>query len=288
MKTITLLAIMFTLAAPVARAEEKKPEKPVDVYTTQLKKQRIFEPTELYGFAKAKARKGVFAPFAGVVNKVLVEKGQTVREGEPLLWLAPHDTGYAYKTHVVQAPAAGIVISIADSGKKVDAAQELALMVKSDAYEVVVQASIDDLRNLRPNEILAARFESRSTGKSQISARVVNISPAVNIASNTVDVTFDLVCEPTCEGLREGAIVTITMERDPVMGYRLPYSYLHDQLTRLIYLKEGNIASWVDVKTGRNFGNEIEVFLDLAEGTTIVTGVSRTPKEGEVVTVKEP
>lgn len=117
--------------------------------TLKLYRDDDYEGKDHVGNGTLFLREPLLSAGQGRVNRVLVEAGQQVRAGEPLLTLMTADAA-PDASPVVNAPSAGVIGQVAVApGQQVWKGQVLAKLLLTDELEVVAQVDEVDLGGLR-------------------------------------------------------------------------------------------------------------------------------------------
>lgn len=167
----------------------------------------------------------------------------------------------------VRAPFAGVISRrLADAGDFASPGKPLVEIENPEVlrFEADVPEALID--RIRRGEDLAVRIPSID---SEIKGQAAEIAPSADPNSRTFLVRIDL---PTVPGLRAGQFGRAAIPVGDALSLRVPASALvvHGQL-EMVFLAENGTARLRLVKTGKRFGDEIEVLSGLAQGELFVS-----------------
>jgi RND family efflux transporter MFP subunit len=167
----------------------------------------------------------------------------------------------------VRAPFAGVISRrLADTGDFASPGKPLVEIENPEIlrFEADVPEALID--RIRRGEDLAVRIPSID---SEIKGQAAEIAPSADPNSRTFLVRIDL---PTVRGLRAGQFGRAAIPVGDALSLRVPASavVVHGQL-EMVFLAENGTARLRLVKTGKRFGDEIEVLSGLAQGERFVS-----------------
>ena len=167
----------------------------------------------------------------------------------------------------VRAPFAGVISRrLADAG---DFASPGKPLVEIENPEVLrFEADVPEalIEKIRRGEDLSVRIPSID---GEIKGRVAEIAPSADSNSRTFLVRIDL---PTVPGLRAGQFGRTAIPVGDALSLRVPASALvvRGQM-EMVFLAENGAVRLRLVKTGKRFGDEIEVLSGVAQGERVVS-----------------
>jgi RND family efflux transporter MFP subunit len=167
----------------------------------------------------------------------------------------------------VRAPFAGVISRrLADAG---DFASPGKPLVEIENPEVLrFEADVPEalIERIHPGEDLSARIPSID---GEIKGKVGEIAPSADPNSRTFLVRIDL---PHIPGLRAGQFGRAAIPVGNALSLRVPASavVVRGQM-EMVFLAEEGAARLRLVKTGKRFGDEIEILSGVAQGERVVS-----------------
>lgn len=229
-------------------------------------------------------------PVAGRVEKVLVQEGDKVRQGQILAWMSPTERATlidtarsqgkaelayweeAYKMTPILAPSRGLIIlKNADSGQTVT--QTDIVLSMSDRLIVKVNVDETDLAQIKNEQkvfIVLDAFANRP-----LPGKVHHIGYDAKTVNNVTTYEVDVATDETPDFMKSGMTANATFlvaEKNEVLV--VPAAAIHHEDKRSFLLvpnpevKEDSIEK--DVEIGLTDGKKVEVVSGVAEGDTIL------------------
>lgn len=179
----------------------------------------------------------------------------------------------------VRAPFDGVVVrKIADTGDFASPGKPI-LQIENPGnlrFEAdVPEAIIDKVQAGAPVDV------GVSTISSPLRGAVSEISPAADPVSRTFLVRIEL---PSSQGAKAGQFGRALFPTGTYSSIGVPVSAVVQRgQMEIVFVEEGGIARLRLVKTGRKFGDEIELLSGISSGESIITGHVAELKDGQAV-----
>ncbi|TAL39327.1 MAG: efflux RND transporter periplasmic adaptor subunit [Spirochaetes bacterium] len=180
----------------------------------------------------------------------------------------------------IRAPIAGVVaVRAVEKGERVR--DDTPLFVVMNLAETYVIAGVGEKEAGKITKGLEARFTVDALPGEKFRGEVRLVSPVLDAGSRTVEVR--LLADNARGMLKPGmfARVTVAAERarDVLLLPREALGDMRDGACEAYLFREGSLHR-VTVKTGREFGDEIEVLSGVDEGDLVARGGSRRYSDG--------
>jgi multidrug efflux pump subunit AcrA (membrane-fusion protein) len=287
---ILFITIMVSCTSQKKTLREHEDVKIPQVAVEKLKLQEIFETLEFAGTLAPVKSQNIYAAMTGLIGEKFVELGSAVNKGQALFTIKPAGDGQQYLDHRVLAPVSGYLTAIeVRKGEKIEKQGQLATISDLSSLSTTVQAGYDDLQHLKVSREVQVIVGPMSEKEHVFEGRVVAVAPQVSATSMSVPVKISFQCkESSCTHWQLGMLTKVVLKKEPKRGFLISSRNLHHGATEVLLIDKERKTSWVKVKTGKYYGEQIEVLSGLNEGMEIVTSFSREPKAGEeVVVVKD-
>lgn len=229
----------------------------------------------------------VLSEIDGVVTRVVVDLGQIVQKGTPLVAVQHNEPGYQYKPMMVLAPISG-VISLVDvnPGASVTKGQKLVVITDPKRIYVGIEVAASDL-SLVSTGLVGKLFLSTSPDRG-IPMKITGISPLIDSATGTASSQLRLVKSEDLVYLKPGLVGQISFDVNQHKGIEVPESALvyrsKDTFVRTI--QNGKIKE-VKVTVGETHKGQVEVLSGLKEKDVMVLRTSAFLTDGLEVTVEK-
>ena len=265
---------------------ESSDESTPEVAFIQLEKQELFDFLNFSGVLSPKSQESVYASLSGKVRDLHVHDGSMVHKGQHLLSIKPDSEGFEFNVHLVKAPRAGTIFNkLAKIGIHVDKNQELLSIADLSSFRIEVAATADDLPFLKKNELV----EIELSPSQKVKGSIHSLAGVPDPKSKTFTVTIEVPCsKEACQGVYAGLLANVLVKKNPHMGFRLPFKYLRRQKDHILVVNDNNTVSFVPVKVGQHYGQDVEILSGITPQTKIVTSFSSMPQEGETVKIAKP
>lgn len=230
----------------------------------------------------------VLADIDGVVPRVFVHLGESVKKGAALLSLQHNEPGYEYKSMMLNAPISG-VISLVDvnPGSPVTKGQKLVVITDPKRVYVEIEIAAADLSLVSTGLVGKLSLPTISSGQS-IDVEISGISPLIDSATGTASCQLRSVKKEDFVYLKPGLVGQVMLDVDKHRGIEVPESALvykdKDILVRIIQngkIKEAKIIAG-DTRKGK-----VEILSGLKEKDVIVVRSSGFLTDGLDVTVEK-
>jgi membrane fusion protein, multidrug efflux system len=211
--------------------------------------------------AEARYKAAVAGESALEARKVQMQAGERQAQAER----DAAKTQFSY-TRIV-SPIDGIVTAkLVDAGTLVMPGTPLFTIEDPKHYRLEASLATELLPKVRIGETVAVQ-----KGVARLEGRVAEIVPAADPASRTFLVKVEL--PPAC-GCRSGEYATAEFPVGESRGLSVPRSAEVDrgQLVGVFVIESQGIATYRLVKTGKNFGDRVEILSGLTDGERVATG----------------
>lgn len=186
--------------------------------------------------------------------------------------------GYA----TVNAPFHGVITrKLAEVGDL--AAPGRPLLEMEDPASLRFEASVPEalVRLVEPGTQLSVHISAAS---GELAGKVTEIAPVADPVSRTFLVKLDL---PPTDGLRAGQFGRVSLPLEAQESLRVPVTAVTKRgQMEFVYVVTGGIAKLRIVKTGRAFGDEVEIVSGLEAGDQIIVGDASQLQDGQPVQVQ--
>ena len=271
---------------------EKKEDKLIQVYVQTVDAQTMFEPIVFAGKASPVVQQGLYSPISGVVSQIYPHIGDQVTHKQPIMQISPRNKGLEdYKPFQITAPMAGHVIQYyVKEGERLNADEKAGVIADLSRFNTSIQASLKDLSYLKVGQVLDVILAEQTSLQQETTGIINEISPVADPLTNTFSVKVDIQCspdQPCFSSLKAGTYVKVIWKKNHRTGIRLPLSFLYQNNTKALILKEGHHVQWSTVTIGKHYGDDVEILKGLSVGDQVVRSFSRKPKDHDQVMVIE-
>jgi multidrug efflux pump subunit AcrA (membrane-fusion protein) len=230
----------------------------------------------------------VLADIDGVVPRVFVHLGESVKKGAALLSLQHNEPGYEYKSMMLNAPISG-VISLVDvnPGSPVTKGQKLVVITDPKRVYVEIEVAASDLSLVSTGLIGKLSLPTISSGQS-IDVKISGISPLIDSATGTASCQLRAVKKEDFVYLKPGLVGQIVLDVNRHKGIEIPESALvyKDKDIFVRTIQNGKIKE-IKVTTGDTRKGQIEILSGLKEKDVIAVRSSGFLTDGLDVTVEK-
>lgn len=234
----------------------------------------------------AKEQVQVFPQVTGKIVKKLVEEGQWIEKGTPLVEIDRDIVGYEFERAKVESPISGTVGKIfLDEGASVAPQVPIALVFKIGSVKVMADVAEKDISKIRRGAIAKVSVDAYSA--QTFKGTVTKISPMVDLMSRTASVEIT-VANPGHK-LKPGMFANVEL----VVGSRKDVAHLPQTAVleefgeekKYAFVIENNKAVRREVKTGLISGDLIEIKTGIEPGELVVVKGQHYLKENEEVEI---
>lgn len=284
----TVIGIMHMVSGRQANTRARVPDQTaqqntITVSTLTIQPQTINRTVKLNGEVSSKTEVNLYPHTGGTVSRLLADEGTRVYKGDVIAYIDPSKPGSAYALSPVSATVGGTIISRpVNVGDTVTINTCIATVGSLTNLEVHVNVS--EKYNAYLKQGLGAFIRTISAPDDIIEATVTSISPVVNTASRTLDVT--LTPARQTDALKPGMFASVELiiqqETDTVV---VPKSALREFNTgyTVFCVSPDNTAVRVPVETGLQNDTQVQITSGLANGDIVITAGSVT--EGSPVRI---
>ncbi len=277
MKALSIL-VMATLMTNLYAAKEMPKVSLKKLEQTILKKS-LFYPV----MVKSKVDSKILADGNYIVLERLVELGQKVKKGTPLLSLRNQDMSVHYEKRILKAPIAGIVASLsAAEGKYISKGESLIHINEPNKLYGQIEVSAGDYKRLKQG--LSGKLDISSLSIKDIPVEVKGVGAVVDGLTGTIAVELaikDKITElvPGVIGLAE-----ITLNEEEVTLVKEKSLYYIGEEVFLATLIENKVKK-VKVTLGQRHKDQIEVVSGLELGKKFISDSPKFLRDNEEVEI---
>lgn len=298
------VAILFSFWLKSHRAKSSAADFP-STFPLKLAKSVFVDKVQAMGVAEPENRVQVIPTFGGRIDKILVQEGDAVREGQVLAWMSSNERASlldaakvnqasaeeiktfegAYQAAPLVAPISGTVIARAvEPGQPVTAAQ--AVLVLSD--RLIIRTAVDETDIGKVKEGQEAEFSLDAFPKEAYSAKVVHIAHEAKLLNNVTVYEVKVLPRRKPAFLRSGmtANVRVIVETKPnaLVIPKEAVKYIGGNPTVMLLKDPLGKPSAQIVQLGSADKKRFEIVSGLSEGETILVS-SAAPKNDGSMTI---
>lgn len=248
----------------------------VTVSVKAMEPETLQKTVLLNGDVASRTETSIYPDTSGKVSRILKSLGDTVRWGEVIAYVDPSRPGSAYAASPVTATVAGTIIQQPYSvGDTIGTSNALAVIGSLQDLEIRVKVSEKYSSYLKVG--LPAYVSLVSAPEEHFTARIASISPVVNPASRTQEVT--LVLDQQDSRIKPGMFAQVRLviieEKDAfVVPLEAIRSYNDD--SAVFVVAADNTAYRKLVTTGVSNDNDIQIVSGLIQGDQVIVAGSVT------------
>ena len=264
--------------------------------TVKITRGNIHAALPTTGVVIPRNRLEIKPPVAGRIEEVLVVEGQAVKKGMVLAWMSSNERAAildaargkgaeevkywedVYKPAPILAPLAGFIIKRSMEPGQTFSQNEVALVM---ADRLIVEAQVDETDIGRIKNNLRATIILDAYPKYVIPAYVEHIAYESETINNVTVYKVDVIPTKVPKYFRAGMSATVNFsmgERDNVLV--LPLTAVKKRGKRsYAFLKQGSQVKAVQIQTGLENSNSVEIVSGLSEETEVVIPTAAILKE---------
>ena len=279
MKILLILACLLVVA-PAFTKTDKAIVSVQKLNKTKIE-QSLFFPVQI----QSKIHSQILSDNQYIVIKKLVQLGQKIKKGTPLLVLRNQDMSVHYENRILRAPVSGIIASINISqGQYINRNDSLILINDPTNLIGKIEASAADYNKLKRG--LEGTLNINSLNIKGIPVSIQGIGAAVDHLTGTISV--ELAINKQMEKLIPGVIglaeIILNKEEKTLIGEKSLY-YIGNEI--FVATLEENKVKKVKVKVGKRFKEKIELLNGLEVGQRFISESAKFLRDGEEVEIKE-
>ncbi|MEE2670843.1 MAG: efflux RND transporter periplasmic adaptor subunit [Bdellovibrionota bacterium] len=271
MKTIILLAFFSTVAAFGASDIPRVKTSIVEIKTVD----NVLNYPVLI---KSKVDSHIKSDASLIVLKHLVDLGQRVEKGTPLMELRHPDMTMQYQNRILKAPVSGVIAGIhTEVGNYV--AQGATLISINDPEQIygVVEIPAVDYRKLKVG--LSAQLSFEQLNKSAVNAKVSGIGSMVDSSLGTIPLHLE-IDEKLLPGSIGLAAISLKKEQLILVDEKVLYFSGDDVFLPLL---EDEKVKKVKISLGKRHKNQIEIKEGVTEGQIYISDSPKFLRDGQKV-----
>jgi multidrug efflux pump subunit AcrA (membrane-fusion protein) len=267
---IIFLLLFLQIIRKIIMLSGKPKEIVFEVSTEKLKLTDLIEKIKFEGVVEGDPQIKVYSQVPGKFEKNAVAEGDSVKKDDCIAYINRDIVGFDYKLAPVKSPINGIVTKLffVDKGDAVLPQLPVAEVSNIDNIKVVVTTGERDLNKIKKG--LIAKINAEYDESIAVSGNVFSVTPFVN--KDTLAGSVIIKAENKEHKLKPGMSVKIEIETEMRKTFFIPEkAILTDEQGQYIFINENGIAKKINVKTGYQENDYMEITGDLKEGTEIVT-----------------
>ncbi len=190
--------------------------------------------------------------------------------------------GYA----VVTAPIDGYVVQkMAEAGSMASPGMPLLVVENTERMEVIAQVPETDIQRFAVGDTVD--IEIGAVGEAATRGIVTQINPSGHSASRQFRVTVGVLGDAS-DGVKSGMYARVVLRKGARSVIAVPRDVLIErgQLTGLLTVDQQNRALLRWVRTGKQYGDRVEILSGLAEGERYVAAHEGRLSDGQQVTIQ--
>lgn len=280
---------VFSATAPVA-APVDKPRVLLEEMKPLEDKRKILIPVKV----EAKIQSLVTADIEGHITKILKPLGSVVKAGEVVLYLENKDPGFTYAAVPVRAPVAGVISQYWTSQMaKVIRGEKLFTVINPQSLKLSAEFPSADLSAVRAG--MMGVFKNESQRDSDLSVRIVGISPLVDSRTGTASAELEFVTTAKSNAKSKqslppiGSVGQTTFEINQGSILLVPEASLifQDGKPMVRVLKGLDQVVKKAIELGEQRDTAFIVKSGITQGEKIIVRSSRPLKEGDTIEVEK-
>lgn len=291
LKVLVVVLILISACKRQSLADEvedKTAEEPPELAISQFVKEELYETLSFGGTLEAKSQETVYSPISGQMKSVFVDEGTKISQGQKLFVIRPDAEGLEFKDHIVYAPTSGVAVALAiKAGTHVDKNQNLVAIANLSSFKITIYATVDDLPFITKVREVDVLLSPEHTQAVMMKGLVQLVSSTPDVRTKTFPVKIDIPCPSSkaCHRVYPGLLARIEIKKNRHMGFKVPFKYIRRQEPHLLIVNADLSTTFVPVKVGQYYGQDIEILEGIDEKTRVVTTFTKMPQEGQKVKI---
>lgn len=277
MKCLLLIAMLTN--AVFSMAAQSIPKVSLQKLEKTILEKSLFYPTLI----KSQVDSQIKADGQYIVIDRLVELGQTVKKGTPLITLRNQDMSVHYEKRILKAPVDGVVASISvNKGKYISKGDNIIHINNPKKLIGKVEVSAADLKKLRPG--LEGKLSINSLSLTEIPVQIKGIGAAVDGLTGTISVELEI--SDKVEQLVPGVIglAEIVLNKEKITLVKEKSLYYIGEDVFIATLIENKVKK-VKVKLGQRHKDKIEITSGLELGSSFISDSPKFLRDNEEVEI---
>lgn len=274
-----LISIVVLVFTSNAFASKEAPKVSLAKLNKTTLEKTLFFPVAI----KSKVHSKIQSDNSYIVIKRLVNLGQKVKKGTPLLILRNQDMSVHYEKRILKSPIAGVVASISvNDGQYITKGENLILLNDPKNLYGKIEVSAADYQKMKIN--LKGTLDIKSLTLKDIPVTVKGIGTAVDHLTGTVSVELEIndLTDKLIPGVIGLAQITLNKEERLLVKEKSLY-YIGEEvfIATLIDQKVKKIK----VKLGQRHKDKIEIISGLDHGKTYIEESPKFLRDNEEVEI---
>lgn len=276
---IIFLLLFLQIIRKIIMLSGKPKEIVFEVSTEKLYLKDLIEKIKFEGIVEGDPQIKVYSQVPGKFEKNAVAEGEFVKKDDCIAYVNRDIVGFDYKLAPVKSPINGIVTKLffVDKGDAILPQIPVAEIANIDNIKIVHSIGEIDLIKLKKGQKVLIKPIYDET--IELTGNVFSVTPFVN--KDTLAGSVIIKAENKEHKLKPGMSVKIEIETETRKAFFIPEkSVLTDEQGQYIFINENGFAKRMNVRTGYQENDYIEIIGDLKEETEIVTDGSFKLFEG--------
>lgn len=266
----------------------------MSVWGTKVVRESLHDTIKYPARVMSTVEATILSEMEGVVRRIDVQLGQSVRKGQTLLEVIQTDPIYQFRPFRVTAPVSGTLGSIEISvGSRIARGQKLAFVMDPTKIRAQIEVVADHV-DLLPVGTRGTFLVSASNGEAKpIAVTLKGVSPMVDSVLGTAlaQLEFELPKASGAAGLpgwlRPGRVGQVVFEIHPRQAFKIKEESLTFEAEQpMVRIVEDGKVRRIKVVLGKKSNGWVEVAEGLSDGMFLVERASGYVKDGQAVTVQ--
>ncbi|MFT6632296.1 MAG: multidrug efflux pump subunit AcrA (membrane-fusion protein) [Bacteriovoracaceae bacterium] len=277
-----MYAIVLFFTHAVVFAAQDRPKVSLQKLDQTVLEKSLFYPV----LVKSQIDSQIKADGQYIVLERLVELGQTVKKGTPLMVLRNQDMSVHYEQRILKSPVAGVIASISvNKGKYISTGDNIIHINNPNKLIGNIEVSAADLKKLKRG--LIGKLNVTSLNLKEIPVKIKGIGAVVDGLTGTIAVELEIQDKinqliPGVIGLAE---ITLNKERVTLVKEKSLY-YIGEEVFIATLIE--NKVKKVKVELGQRHKDKIEIVSGLDVGKSFISDSPKFLRDNEEVEVLEP
>jgi multidrug efflux pump subunit AcrA (membrane-fusion protein) len=279
MKVIAVFIIL--LSNSYAKEEKEAPK----VFANQAKLETLNKKLNFPVVVRSKIDSKIISNTDQIVIKRIVNLGERVKAGQPLLTLRNQDLSLQYNNKTINAPVSGVVAAIfVRQGQYIKKGTPLVLINDPTQLYAHMEIPASDFSKIKTG--MKGSLDIPNLGVKGIELEVSAIGATMDSLTGTVPV--ELAIKTNERKLIPGVLgrAEITLNKQEVLLVKEKSLYYIGDDILIATLEDGKVKK-VPVTIGKRYKENIEILSGLDLGKTFITDSPKYLKEGEKVKVEK-
>jgi multidrug efflux pump subunit AcrA (membrane-fusion protein) len=284
LKTVFLLGILIIISSCTKIFSTKKnvaEEKLPQVFLEKVKEEKEVDTLILPALVLSSINASMRSQVAGNVTKVYKKAGEKVQEGEVILEILNKDPAYEYRPYKLRSIQDGQIAEInAVLGSSVQVGESVVKIIDEKKLEFRVEIPSSELKRINSAEKIVL------ANKNNVEVEINQLSPMVNLETGTATCVLKIKGSQH-PNIRVGEIEKVEFQfpSAPALWVSMDSLVFKSEKSYVRTLSIDKKIKWIEVQSGKERGEKIEIIKGLLKNQEIVLRSSRFVGEGDKVEV---